>query len=464
MPKAQGHIIVTRRARKGEPGDGGLVISVTPDSLVWKEGKPNKSIVGVSVMEGSDEVPYLKGNDDVNNGGFICSTIVVPEGMKWNFRTKGNSSKAKKEFEYLISSVGDWHGTDVELPFSVKYKGRSFDYLINITTVKDGIPGDPGIDGCILRTTTWTEGVRYHNDKDETHWPRYIDQIVVEYPPGSNMRPYDVYLCIQTHDSTKDITYTDGRYWRKMNEMSPIYTPMLLAQYAMIKFSQTNRLLVEDLGHIIAGMGGGDYPLWIGGDSYDSPLTKFRVSKEGYINAVGGVFSGFVRHSPTIITPENYKKYLEPINDGSYMLDMESCGTYLIFEDSPSKKWRDADNAMQQALKVSLPGFREGVPNNNIFSNYFELIGNTIIVENKAIPPENLGFVPTVRLLTFMEGGPIHTIEPETVGVGECKFAVLNGNRNLYSVYWDFHNTKPNYTKPKTVSDSKSIWDDGEIE
>ena len=61
----------------------------------------------------------------------------------------------------------------------------------------------------------------------------------------------------------------------------------------MIKFSQTNRLLVEDLGHIIAGMGGGDYPLWLGGDTPSA--APFRVTKTGRVIATAADIEGTIK-------------------------------------------------------------------------------------------------------------------------------------------------------------------------
>ena len=49
--------------------------------------------------------------------------------------------------------------------------------------------------------------------------------------------------------------------------MSPIYTPLIVAQYAKLRFAQSNQLLIMDESgkNIIAGMGGGTYPLFLGG-------------------------------------------------------------------------------------------------------------------------------------------------------------------------------------------------------
>lgn len=452
MPKAQGHIVVRRKPRKGDTGDGGLVISITPDTILWKEGKKNLSNIGVRVFVGAEPIPYSNGN----NQGFVCSALQPPEGIVWRYNVHGGDG-GKSHFEYVIMS-NYWLGGEIEIPFTVTYKDVIYDFSVHITSVCDGQQGDPGKDSCIYRQSEWCEGVEYRNDEKLESGTRFIDVAFVT--TGANT--YKCFKCLKTHVSSSNLTYENAEYWQRFNNMQPIYTPLIIAPHGVINFAQTNQLLVTDnKGMVMLGLGGGDYPLWIGGSTPDSPNTHFKVGADGYINARGGSFSGLVRHRPTRITPLNYTQYLKPIENGNgCVLNIDACGTYLIYEDSPFMKWRDADPTMQQALRVTLPGYNEGQSESYAYENHFELIGNKLIIENRAAPPESVGFVPDIKLLTFNSSSLVHTVHPETVSVGECQFKLVGQLKKDYAIMWIFQNTRPKYYRPiSNLSDNGVVAD-----
>lgn len=106
--------------------------------------------------------------------------------------------------------------------------------------------GDPGIAGCIIRTTEWTAGFEYHNDEAETQGTRFLD--IVTVTSGSTILRYK---CIKSH--TSGATFAVGVNWEIMNSLSPIYTPMLFTPKALINFLQSNQLLagsVDAQGHM----------------------------------------------------------------------------------------------------------------------------------------------------------------------------------------------------------------------
>lgn len=138
--------------------------------------------------------------------------------------------------------------------------------------------GGAGVDGCIMRTTEWAKGVEYHNDSALTTGTRFLDIICV----GVGTSSVERYMCRVTHTST-DANKPNGStstYWQKLDNNFPIYTPLIMADNALLRFTQTNQLVVADTnGSIIGRMGGGEYLLALG--SATPANAPFRVKKDG---------------------------------------------------------------------------------------------------------------------------------------------------------------------------------------
>ena len=153
---------------------------------------------------------------------------------------------------------------------------------------KPGDKGDPGYQGCIIRLTEWVSGVEYRNDADlESDSLRYID-IVTVYENNRQLK----FQCRQTHtssNSNKPSGGTTSTYWQQFNDMVPIYTPLLFAENAVINFLQGMEFVVHnsktDISEntIIAGLVGGDIPLFVGSNTPDN--APFRVAKDGSFTA-----------------------------------------------------------------------------------------------------------------------------------------------------------------------------------
>lgn len=159
--------------------------------------------------------------------------------------------------------------------------------------------GVQGLAGCIQRCTEWVEGVEFHNDESLTSGTRYLD-IVIE---TTGLTTFNAFKCKLTHTSTGSsgsapLYDANGNlnttHWQQLNNMLPIYTPMILAAYGMIRFAQTNQLLVMkgDGTTVAAGMGGGNYPIWAGATTPEQ--APFRVSIDGIMRAVGAELLGKV--------------------------------------------------------------------------------------------------------------------------------------------------------------------------
>lgn len=165
---------------------------------------------------------------------------------------------------------------------------------------EDGAPGKDGLQGCIIRLTEWASGVEYRNDLDlVSNGPRYID-IVTIYANNKQLK----FQCSQTHTSSasnKPAAGSASAYWQQLNDMVPIYTPLLFAENAVINFLQGMEFVVHNsktdisVNTIIAGLVGGDIPLFVGNSTPSN--APFRVAKDGAFVAAKADITGTINAS-----------------------------------------------------------------------------------------------------------------------------------------------------------------------
>ena len=165
---------------------------------------------------------------------------------------------------------------------------------------EDGAPGKDGLQGCIIRLTEWASGVEYRNDLDlVSNGPRYID-IVTIYANNKQLK----FQCSQTHTSSasnKPAAGSASAYWQQLNDMVPIYTPLLFAENAVINFLQGMEFVVHNsktdisVNTIIAGLVGGDIPLFVGNSTPSN--APFRVAKDGAFVATKADITGTINAS-----------------------------------------------------------------------------------------------------------------------------------------------------------------------
>lgn len=177
----------------------------------------------------------------------------------------------------------------------------------------DGIDDLRGIPGLIERTSEWAAGVEFHNDENLTGGIRYLDLVTVT---DNTTGKFELYKCRVTHTSTAANAPSDNSAeWLKLNQMRPIYTPLIVAKNAVLRFSQTNRILITNSKDKVQGCFGGvedevnGYPLWIGAITataakfrvkYGGQLEASEVSITGTINATSGTFNNVSINSGTI--------------------------------------------------------------------------------------------------------------------------------------------------------------------
>lgn len=185
---------------------------------------------------------------------------------------------------------------------------------------EDGNDGKDGLQGCIIRLTEWASGVEYRNDLDlVSNGPRYID-IVTIYANNKQLK----FQCSQTHTSSasnKPAAGATSAYWQQLNDMVPIYTPLLFAENAVINFLQGMEFVVHnsktDISEstIIAGLVGGDIPLFVGSNTPSN--APFRVAKDGSfvatkaditgtINASSGTIGGFKIDTASLTAKDDF--------------------------------------------------------------------------------------------------------------------------------------------------------------
>lgn len=161
--------------------------------------------------------------------------------------------------------------------------------------------GKMGKNGCIVRNSEgWKSGATYHNDSALTLEQKYIDLIYIE---DSNANDgWSIYQCNVTHTATgssfdPSATDSDGnKLWIKLSDAGPMYSPLIVAKNAVLRFSQTNRILITNSKDKVQGCFGGvedetnGYPLWIG--AITAADAKFRVKYGGSLYAKDASIEG----------------------------------------------------------------------------------------------------------------------------------------------------------------------------
>ena len=189
-----------------------------------------------------------------------------------------------------------------------------------------------GIPGLIERTSEWVAGVEYRNDSNLTGGIRYRDIVTVTDSKGN----FEIYVCQKTHLSTTSNapkTGADSAEWLHVNGMRPIYTPLIITDNAVLRFGQTNRMLIMNSKQKVQGCFGGveneatGYPLWIGGETAEKAI--FKVGYDGHMEVTDGLFSGFVFKKEVFITEANLSYYLEKSPWGDDTISLKKTGSRI---------------------------------------------------------------------------------------------------------------------------------------
>ena len=157
--------------------------------------------------------------------------------------------------------------------------------------------GTDGKAGMVMRVTEWQNNSTtiYHNDEDLETSPRYLDIVTVT---DSSTGDFTAYQCKLTHLASLAGSVENTKFWTPMNNMSPIYTSLIVADKAVMRLSQTNQINIVNSENKVQGSFGGvedetnGYPLWMGGET--ASAAKFKVKYDGTLEATGANISGTV--------------------------------------------------------------------------------------------------------------------------------------------------------------------------
>lgn len=169
--------------------------------------------------------------------------------------------------------------------------------------------GKMGKNGCIVRNSEgWKSGATYHNDSALTLEQKYIDLIYIE---DSNANDgWSIYQCNVTHTATgssfdPSATDSDGnKLWVKLSDAGPMYSPLIVAKNAVLKFAQGQQFNLMEGDNIFGSFrwvqNNADYAFWIGGTEGSEATTSItrggklkstEAEITGKITATSGTFN-----------------------------------------------------------------------------------------------------------------------------------------------------------------------------
>lgn len=311
----------------GKDGKDAISFSVSQTAIIIKPST-EKQIFTVHVKGTRGNKP-MKYQDE-----FVCSTLASGEaitpGLSWGFRVSDDGY----DFQYLFALAANAAVT-IDIPFTITDTATQQQYqrVISFATVSDGTNGVPGM---IVRSSEWQAGVTYHNDEGLNITLRYLDVVTVTATDGT----FEVFQCRQTHTATADNkpSAATSELWVPVNKFTtPIYTPLIIADNAVLRFSQTNRFLIMDTeGKKVQGcINGVDDPTkpmaWFGGETASEANLSWGY--DGTLKALRGIFGGVMKKSKTVVTPENFLYYFQrKVVTGFVHYDIEWNKLSMFFE------------------------------------------------------------------------------------------------------------------------------------
>lgn len=171
--------------------------------------------------------------------------------------------------------------------------------------------GKMGKNGCIVRNSEgWKSGATYHNDSALTKEQKYIDLIYIEDNNAND--GWSIYQCNVTHTATGSsfdpsaVDSDKNKLWTKLSDAGPMYSPLIVAKNAVLKFAQGQQFNLMEGNNIFGSFrwvkDDADYAFWIGGTEGSNATTsitrggKFKTTNAditGKITATSGQIGGF---------------------------------------------------------------------------------------------------------------------------------------------------------------------------
>ena len=204
----------------------------------------------------------------------------------------------------VTSSSGSWSYSMVSPTSTNKYLWcwtntyytdgtYDIDYEIIAVCGQDGSSGSSGNNGCVIRTfeNGFVSGQTYRNDTNySTSGVRYLDFVLVEN--SSYASGYKVYQTVTTHSYSSGDESNSSYFTEVSTNAASAFFNYIVAKDASIKMLTGSFIGVKDSsGNIVAGLIGGDYPIFAGSSTPSS--APFRVGTDGSMYSTSGFIGGF---------------------------------------------------------------------------------------------------------------------------------------------------------------------------
>ena len=161
--------------------------------------------------------------------------------------------------------------------------------------------GKMGKNGCIVRNSEgWKSGATYHNDSALTKEQKYIDLIYIEDNNAND--GWSIYQCNVTHTATGSsfdpsaVDSDKNKLWTKLSDTGPMYSPLIVAKNAVLKFAQGQQFNLMEGNNIFGSFrwvkDDADYAFWIGGTEGSNATTS--ITRGGKLIAKDAVITGTI--------------------------------------------------------------------------------------------------------------------------------------------------------------------------
>lgn len=159
--------------------------------------------------------------------------------------------------------------------------------------------GKMGKNGCIVRNSEgWKSGATYHNDSALTKEQKYIDLIYIEDNNAND--GWSIYQCNVTHTATGSsfdpsaVDSDKNKLWTKLSDTGPMYSPLIVAKNAVLKFAQGQQFNLMEGNNIFGSFrwvkDNADYAFWIGGMS--GAVATTSITKGGKLKSTSAEITG----------------------------------------------------------------------------------------------------------------------------------------------------------------------------
>lgn len=159
--------------------------------------------------------------------------------------------------------------------------------------------GKMGKNGCIVRNSEgWKSGATYHNDSALTKEQKYIDLIYIEDNNAND--GWSIYQCNVTHTATGSsfdpsaVDSDKNKLWTKLSDAGPMYSPLIVAKNAVLKFAQGQQFNLMEGNNIFGSFrwvkDDADYAFWIGGTEGSTATTS--ITRGGHLKTTDADITG----------------------------------------------------------------------------------------------------------------------------------------------------------------------------